>query len=76
MGPPYMKQGTSLKAQVSHFTCTVAGINMFNKPYVFNQVEQINPMRTACRLVKMSIQAYIEPIRECVGEKMVSSASF
>ena len=28
-----------------------------------------NPMRTTCLLVRMSIQAYIEPIRECVRKK-------
>ncbi len=28
----------------------------------------LNPLKTTCWLVKMSIQVYIEPIRECVGK--------
>ena len=32
-------------------------------------MSRLNPMRTTCRLVKMSIQAYVEPIRECVRKK-------
>ncbi len=49
--------------------------NHFNKegkkPFKVNDLLEVrntffNPIRTTCLLVKMSIQAYIEPIRECV----------
>ncbi len=38
-----MKQGTSHKAHMSHFTCAAsAEINMTNRHHAFNQAEYVN----------------------------------
>ena len=38
--PDLVKQGTSRQRQLADFTCTAAGIDMTNIPYVFNLTER------------------------------------
>ncbi len=65
VGPVMVRQCcTDKRSNICHVTCSL--FHQSRLLICWHKQASLNPVRTTCQLVKMSIQAYIEQIREGV----------